>query len=102
MKIVRTLIVAAAALSISSLAWAVKLTADGEIMKVDKSAGTVTIQHGPPKEDAGAPNRTFTYDYKIPDAATLSSLQVGDKVSFVADDNGTNGQTWTVSSIQKR
>jgi Cu/Ag efflux protein CusF len=62
----------------------------------------VTIKHGPPKEATNPSNRTFTYDYKVPNATMFNTLQAGDKVYFVADDMGTSGNTWTVTKIEKR
>jgi Cu/Ag efflux protein CusF len=102
MKIVKTLTLGAVAAMVSSLALAVTVTQDGQIKKIDKSTSMVTIEHGPPKEQPNAPNRTFTYDYKIPTAAVLNTLNVGDKISFVADDNGSGGKDWTVTKIEKR
>lgn len=99
MKLAQALAIAVALAS--SAAFAAQVTQDGEILKIDKATSMATIKHGPPKEQPNAPKRDFTYDYKVP-AAMLNSLSSGDNVTFVADDNGTNGKDWTVTKIDKR
>ncbi len=56
--------------------------ADGEIRKVDKKAGTVTIKHGPiPSIDMPA----MTMVFQAKDAAMLDRVKSGDKVRFQAE-----------------
>jgi len=63
--------------------------ADGEIRKVDRKAGTVTIKHGPiPAIDM--PPMTMVFHAK--NAAMLRKLKPGDKVKFQAE-MGTGGKT---------
>lgn len=58
----------------------------GEVKKIDKQAGRVTLQHGDIK-NLGMPGMTMTFAVK--DKAALDKLKVGDKVKFAAvDDNG--------------
>jgi Cu/Ag efflux protein CusF len=102
MKILKTLTLSLAAVTIGSAALAVTLTQEGEIRKLDKSTQMATIEHGPPKERPDQPKKLFTYNYKIPDAATFNSLKVGDRILFVTDDMGTNKMEWTVTKIEKR
>jgi Cu/Ag efflux protein CusF len=69
---------------------------DGQIMKVDQSAGKITIKHGPAKKlgmDQG-----MTMVYKAQDPAMLKAVKSGDKVKFDADQ--VNGQ-FTVTKIEK-
>lgn len=55
---------------------------DGEIRKVDKGAGKITIKHGPiPNLDM--PNMTMVFRAKDP--AMLDQVKPGDKVRFSAD-----------------
>ena len=68
------------------LAWALPVLAqqlaDGEIRKVDKKAGTVTIKHGPiPSIDM--PPMTMVFDVKH--RAMLDRVKAGDKVKFQAE-----------------
>jgi Cu/Ag efflux protein CusF len=102
MTIAKTITMSAAVMMIASMAFAAEVTNSGKITKVDKASGTVTIEHGlAPGNTVGsaAPGKTFVYDYKVPDAAALSSLQVGDKVHFTAQESG---QIWTATKIQKQ
>ena len=55
---------------------------DGEIRKIDKAAGTITIQHGEIK-NLGMPPMTMVF--KAKNAALLDKFKVGDKVRFAAE-----------------
>lgn len=67
---------------------------EGEIRKVDKEAGKLTIRHGELKNLAMPP---MTMVFRAQDPAMLDMLQAGDKVQFVADRIG--GQ-FTVTRIE--
>lgn len=56
--------------------------ANGEIRKVDKKAGTVTIKHGP-IQSIDMPAMTMVFQVK--EAAMLDRVKVGDKVKFQAE-----------------
>lgn len=59
--------------------------ADGEIRKVDKDAGKLTIKHGPiPSMDMPP----MTMVYRVRDAAMLDAVKAGDKVKFDAQKMG--------------
>jgi Cu/Ag efflux protein CusF len=69
---------------------------EGQVTKIDESAGKITLKHGPIKKldmDEG-----MTMVFKAQDPAMLKSVKVGDKVNFEAD--RVNGQ-FTVTKIQK-
>jgi Cu(I)/Ag(I) efflux system protein CusF len=71
--------------------------ADGEVTKVDESAGKITIKHGPIKKlnmDEG-----MTMVFKASDPAMLKQVKPGDKIKFDADN--VNGQ-FTVTKIEKK
>lgn len=53
----------------------------GEVRKVDKDAGKLTIKHGDLK-NLNMPAMTMVFGVK--DKATLDGLNVGDKIKFVA------------------
>jgi Cu/Ag efflux protein CusF len=55
---------------------------EGEVKKVDKDAGRLTIKHGP-LENLGMPGMTMVFGVK--DASTLDALKTGDKIKFVAE-----------------
>ena len=55
---------------------------DGEIRKVDKEAGKVTIRHGEIKNLGMAP---MTMVFRVKDAAMLDQVKAGDKVQFGAE-----------------
>lgn len=68
---------------------------DGEIKKVDKDAGKVTIKHSDIK-NLGMPGMTMVF--RVQDPAMLGQVQEGDKVRFTADK--VNGAL-TVTSIEQ-
>jgi len=71
-----------------------ELTA-GEVRKVDKAAGKVTIKHGPiPKLDMSA----MTMAYRVQDKAMLDHLKPGDKIMFDVD---RAGGSYTVMRLEK-
>jgi Cu(I)/Ag(I) efflux system periplasmic protein CusF len=68
--------------------------ADGEVMKVDKAAGKLTLRHGPiPSLDM--PKMTMVF--RVKDPAMLDQVKAGDRVRFAADKIG--GQ-YTVVGIE--
>ena len=68
----------------------------GEVKKVDKSAGKMTIKHGP-LENLGMGAMTMAFRVKEP--VTLDQVNVGDKIRFVAEQP--NGQL-TVTKLEKQ
>jgi Cu(I)/Ag(I) efflux system periplasmic protein CusF len=69
---------------------------DGQVTKVDQSAGKITIRHGPLKKfdmDDG-----MTMVFRAADPAMLKLVKAGDKVKFVPE--RINGQ-FTVTKIEK-
>jgi Cu(I)/Ag(I) efflux system protein CusF len=59
--------------------------AEGEVRKVDKEAGKVTIRHGELK-NLDMPAMTMVF--RVKDPAMLDEVKAGDKISFVADKVG--------------
>ena len=69
---------------------------NGQVTKIDESAGKITLKHGPIKKldmDEG-----MTMVFRVQDPAMLKQMKVGDKVRFDAD--RVNGQI-TVTKIEK-
>ena len=58
------------------------LLAPGEVKKVDKDAGKVTIKHGP-LENLGMPAMTMVF--RVKDPAMLDQLKAGDRINFLAE-----------------
>lgn len=58
---------------------------DGEIKKVDKEAGKVTIKHGELKNLEMPP---MTMVFRVKDPSMLDQVKTGDKVKFVAEKVG--------------
>lgn len=67
---------------------------DGEVRKVDKEQGKVTLRHGPL---ANLDMPPMTMVFKIADPKLLDGLKPGDKVKFSAEK--LNG-VYTVTAIQ--
>jgi Cu/Ag efflux protein CusF len=77
-------------------AFAQSATSEGEVRKVDESAGKITLKHGPMKAlDMDMP---MTMVYPVKDASLLNGLKAGDKIKFQAE--RVNGQIM-VTKIQK-
>ncbi len=59
---------------------------DGEVRKIDKDAGKITLKHGEIKQ-LDMPPMTMVFTAK--DKALLDAVKIGDKVKFMAvNDNG--------------
>jgi Cu/Ag efflux protein CusF len=57
--------------------------ADGEVRKVDKDAGKITLKHGPIKSLDMPP---MTMVFQVKDRAFLEKVKAGDKVKFTAEE----------------
>jgi Cu(I)/Ag(I) efflux system protein CusF len=69
---------------------------NGQVMKVDQSAGDITLRHGPIKK-LGM-DRGMTMVFKAQDPAMLKAVKAGDRVKFDAED--VNGE-YIVTKIEK-
>lgn len=67
---------------------------DGEVKKVDKETGKITIKHGP-LINLDMPGMTMIF--RVKDPAMLEKVKTGDKIKFVADK--VNGAL-TVTTLQ--
>ncbi len=67
----------------------------GEVTKVDKAAGRVTLKHGEIKNLDMPP---MTMVFRVRDTALLDNVAVGDRVRFVAE--RVDGQ-YTVTALTK-
>jgi Cu(I)/Ag(I) efflux system protein CusF len=55
---------------------------EGEVRKIDKEQGKVTLRHGP-IDNLGMPGMTMIF--KVADPKMLDTVKEGDKVQFTAD-----------------
>ena len=69
---------------------------NGQVMKIDQSAGDITLRHGPIKK-LGM-DRGMTMVFKAKDPAMLKAVKAGDRVKFDAED--VNGE-YIVTKIEK-
>lgn len=69
---------------------------DGEVTKVDESAGKITIKHGPMKKFDMEGGMTMVF--RANDPAMLKQVKPGDKIMFEADK--VSGQ-FTVMKLEK-
>lgn len=69
-------------------------TSEGTVKKVDKTAGKLTIAHGPLKNLAMPP---MTMTFRVSDASLMDKVKVGDRIRFVAEN--ANG-TLTVTALE--
>jgi len=70
-------------------------TAEGEVRRIDKDAGKVTLRHGP-IEAMDMPAMTMVF--RVSDPAMLDRLAVGDKVRFTT---AKEGGAFTLKSFEK-
>ena len=56
--------------------------AEGEIRKIDKEAGKITLKHGP---IANLDMPGMTMIFRVAEPAMLDKVKVGDKIRFAAD-----------------
>ena len=71
--------------------------ADGVVVKVDQSAGKITIKHGPIKKLAMDEGMTMVF--RADEPALLKQVKPGDKIKFDAEN--VNGQ-FMVTKIEKK
>lgn len=90
----RFTILIATLLTSAAFAQASPPATDGEVRKIDKDAGKITLKHGEIKNLDMPP---MSMVFQVKDKALLDKVKAGDKVSFTADK--INGQ-YTVLSIE--
>jgi Cu/Ag efflux protein CusF len=79
----RTLLSAAVALVFAAgAAWADGDYVKAEVVKIDKSAGKITLKHGPIKK---LDMDSMTMVFRVADPAMLDKVKAGDKIEFEAD-----------------
>ena len=69
---------------------------DGEVKKIDEGAGKIALKHGPAK-NLGM-DEPMTMVYRVKDPAILKQINVGDKVSFEAENVDNR---YTVTKLQQ-
>ena len=69
---------------------------NGQVAKIDESAGKITLKHGPIRKFDM--NEGMTMVFRAADPAMLKAVKPGDKVRFVPD--RINGQ-FTITKIEK-
>ena len=80
----------------ATVAIAQSATINGEVRKIDESAGKITLKHGPAK--SLGMDEPMTMVYRVKNLAMLKLVKVGDKVRFEAE-NADSG--YTVIKLQK-
>jgi Cu/Ag efflux protein CusF len=97
----KTTLIFASILAVSSavlpeVASAQSAMVNGQVTKIDESAGKITLKHGPIKKLDMEDGMTMVF--RVQDPTMLKQVKVGDKVKFDAD--RVNGQL-TVTKIEK-
>ncbi len=97
----KTALVAACILALSAVALSKASVAQsaifsGQVIKIDESAGKITLKHGPIKKLDMEDGMTMVF--RVQEPSMLKQVKVGDKVKFDAD--RINGQI-TVTKIEK-
>lgn len=81
---------------VAASAFAQAALTEGEVRKVDKAAGKITLKHGEIR-NLDMPPMTMVFGVK--DKALLDKLAAGDKVKFAA---GQEGGQYVVTAIEKQ
>jgi Cu/Ag efflux protein CusF len=89
----RKLLATLAALAVATVVHA--QDTDGEVRKIDKAQGKITLRHGEIKNLDMPP---MTMVFRVKDPKMLDTVAVGDKVKFSAEKS--DGQ-YTVTAIRK-
>ncbi|MBR1090827.1 copper-binding protein [Bradyrhizobium manausense] len=84
--------------TISTAAFAQNAMVNGEVKKIDETAGKITLKHGPIK-NLDMDEDGMTMVFRVQDPGMLKQVKVGDKVQFEAE-RATAGIT--ITKIQKR
>ncbi len=96
----KTALVAACILALSAVVPKVSVAqsaiVSGQVIKIDESAGKITLKHGPIKKLDMEDGMTMVF--RVQEPSMLKQVKVGDKVKFDAD--RINGQI-TVTKIEK-
>ena len=91
----KRMLVGLTAAVLSVAAWAQADTAAGEVTKLDKAGGRVTLKHGELKALDMPP---MTMIFRVRDAKLLDGVAIGDRVRFTAEK--LDGQ-YTVTALSK-
>jgi Cu(I)/Ag(I) efflux system periplasmic protein CusF len=94
-------LVAASTLALSALALpkmsvAQSAMVNGQVTKIDESAGKITLKHGPIKKLEMEDGMTMVF--RVQDPAMLKQVKVGDKVTFEAEEAASG---YTVTRMEK-
>jgi Cu(I)/Ag(I) efflux system protein CusF len=85
-----------AAVALPKMSVAQSAMVNGQVTKIDESAGKITLKHGPIKKLDMEDGMTMVF--RVQEPSMLKQVKVGDKVKFDAD--RVNGQI-TVTKIEK-
>jgi len=91
----KRLLTGVASLVVAAAALAQATTAGGEVVKVDKAAGRITLKHG---EIRNLDMPPMTMSYRVREPKLLDGVAAGDRVRFVAE--RVDGQ-YTVTALSK-
>lgn len=76
-------VVAVVLAATSAAAFAQNAMVNGEVKKIDESAGKITLKHGPIK-NLDMDEDGMTMVFRVQDPGMLKQVKVGDKVQFEA------------------
>jgi Cu(I)/Ag(I) efflux system periplasmic protein CusF len=95
-KITLVSILALSSVALPQMSMAQSAMVNGQVTKIDESAGKITLKHGPIKKLEMEDGMTMVF--RVQDPSMLKQVKVGDKVRFDAD--RVNGQI-TITKIEK-
>jgi Cu(I)/Ag(I) efflux system protein CusF len=81
--------------TVAASAPAASALSEGEVRRLDKAAGTITLRHGPLVNVDMPP---MTMSFAVKDRAALDKIKVGDKVRFRIEKEGAD---YVVTRLEK-
>ncbi|MEO8319212.1 MAG: copper-binding protein [Bradyrhizobium sp.] len=97
MKLAKTMIAGAAALTILGSTAYAQQPQTGTVTRIDRVNGTVTIRQAP-SGTVGA-GSAASEEFKVPDSAALNAVHAGDRVGFSATGGGA---TKTITKLERK
>ena len=85
MRIAKTVLAAAAVLTLGSVAWGDAQQLQGKITKMDKDSHQITLQRGTPGQTVGSAN-TPTENFTLLHDLSYDTLKVGDQVTIKVEE----------------
>jgi Cu/Ag efflux protein CusF len=99
MRIAKMILACAAAITMSSAAFAQGAQTTGRIVKIDTANGKITLQHKQAGTVGAAAAKEIVDEHKIQPGLPIDSFKPGDQVVYT---EAQLGSVWTVTKMHKQ